>query len=206
MGTTQVNLNTLEIEEILNTLNERIIELKKADRLENKVRLHDLGNIVHFIEQAKKNNFGQKIIPANLTKHLLVLARSITGDMKEALENYKEGDEAIEWADPNDYIIWESFVIPVLEEAQASGFYPHEMIDKGYGFLLGNIPYLLQGNTEISKEDKSGLLRLFCVHELERTLDYAQAINPEWFSANMDRVFHYLERVIQILQPAKESK
>lgn len=200
MGKTQVNLNTFEIDEILFSLNERMVELKKTDSDEVKIRLNDLSNIVHLIEQAKKNNFEQKLIPAYLTKHLLVLAQDFTNEMREVLENYKEGDNKNEWADPNDYIIWESFILPVLEDAQDTGFYPHEMLDKGYDFLLGNIPYLLQTHKEISSEDQSGLLRLFCMHELERTLNYAEAIDPKWFSQNTDRVLGYLKRVIEMLQ------
>jgi hypothetical protein len=49
--------------------------------------------------------------------------------------------------DPNDLIIFDSFVLPVLENAVETGFDSEEMLYKGFSFMVFLIPWYLNNHS-----------------------------------------------------------
>ncbi|PTL80298.1 hypothetical protein DAT35_30380 [Vitiosangium sp. GDMCC 1.1324] len=162
-------------------------DLPVIQSLRNHLRtLHDEGSPKEFI-------------PASLTRHLHVIAKQMLDDMDEANRLYESGQaEGNDWVDPNDYFIWQAFILDVLEERRDSGFQRDEMLDKGYGFLMGCIPAYLKQERQLDASHRGGLMRLYVHWTLEWATDYAGHLNDADWPANLRSVQQSLQRILDL--------
>ncbi|QRN94320.1 hypothetical protein JRI60_35030 [Archangium violaceum] len=142
---------------------------------------------------------GIELIPASLTRHLLVIAKQMIDDMDEAIRLYESGQtEGNDWVDPNDYFIWQAFILDVLEEKRDSGFHQDEMLDKGYGFLMGCIPAYLKQERELETSHRGGLMRLYVRWTLEGEMAYIGFLNDADWPANLHSIQQRLRRILDL--------
>lgn len=111
-------------------------------------------------------------------------------EVREILSHVDDEDQP--W-DPNDLIIFYAFVLPVLED-HPEGFDSSEMLDKGFGFLIGLIPALLnQRRAEMDPAHFGMLARLFHRHSIERILHWIDRMDDAWYEENLPGLYRDLD-------------
>lgn len=94
--------------------------------------------------------------------------------------------------DGNDFVIFEAFVLPVLE-GNPEGFESDEMLDKGFSFLIGLIPDLLnRRRAEMDPTHFGMLARLYHRHTIERILGWIDGLDDAWYEENLPGLYRDL--------------
>jgi len=115
--------------------------------------------------------------------------------------------ETDEHYDPNDIVIFDGFVLPVLQENIAFGFYSSEMLDKGFGFLIGLIQHYLDNHgSKLSDECFGQLAILHYKYGLKKSLEYIDYIEPKYIKENNNNINRYVTRALLTIEPNKASK
>jgi hypothetical protein len=95
--------------------------------------------------------------------------------------------------DGNDFVIFEGFVLPVLEENLEKGFDSDAMLDKGFVFLIGLIPDLLnRRRAEMDPSHFGMLARLYHRHTIERILGWIDGLDDSWYEENLPGLYRDL--------------
>ena len=112
-------------------------------------------------------------------------------EVRELIRNADEG--RLEPYDANDLVIFEGFVLPVLEDSLEGGFYSDEMLDKGFGFLIGLIPGILnERRSRIDPAHFGILARLYHRHTIERILTWLDHVDDRWYEENLPGLYRDL--------------
>ncbi len=140
-------------------------------------------------------------VPPEVSTHLLALTNETIEEMDRIFAaNDPNDEEGYRWADPNDYFIWHDCVKPVLETAQSTGFHFYtEMDDKGYGFLMHNVPVYLMRHTEIPPDIRGWLVKLCASYLMQEVLDFTLFLPADSVLHNTAFMKNTLRRVIEIL-------
>lgn len=117
-------------------------------------------------------------------------------EVKELLADALARDDDGGW-DPNDLIIWDGFVRPVLEDKLGSGFDSEEMLHKGFGFLVELIPGILERRAPPARAF-GALARVYHAEKLRRALDWVGSFEPEDYEANLRLIRDELEAALRI--------
>ena len=99
--------------------------------------------------------FSQKTIP-----FLLYVCDK---ELEHLLDLYHNNSEDY---DENDYIIWENFIRPELNNSIDKGLKISDMLDKGVSFLLQNIDKHINIETSIDMEIKNELQSILDLYHL----------------------------------------
>jgi hypothetical protein len=142
---------------------------------------------------------GKEIIPA------LIDAVEIT--IRETLEAYEQDDlDANDCYDPNDLTIFASFVLPVLNGNVQCGFHGSAMLGKGFGFMMGLVPWYLNSHQDsLSKSCFGELVLLHFRYQMKEALAYVNHWEPEWVIANLDRINQQVENAKFTIGPKGET-
>ncbi len=114
--------------------------------------------------------------------------------VKEELAAYdKEDFDPTIHYDPNDIIIFDSFVIPALKVNINYGFYSHEMLNKGFGFMVGLIPwYLKEYEEKIQDECFGKLALLYYNYNIKEAISYMMSFEPKQIKASIGYINEHL--------------
>lgn len=133
-------------------------------------------------------------IPKETIPHL-IKAVQVTFDLQmKAFEKELEASEngevvSDEDIDPNDLVIFNGFVLPVLKEFQEEGFDSGEMLQKGFRFMVYLIPWYLNTYVqEISKTDYGKLAKVFYQYSLDEMSIYLTYIEDEHLKENIKNI------------------
>lgn len=130
----------------------------------------------------------ERVIPA------LIDAVNIT--LRETLEAYEADDfDPDGHYDPNDLMIFDGFVLPVLVESRNKGCESSDMLDKGFAFLMGLLPWYLKSYGDQMTDDTFGeLALLFYRYQLHDTLNFLEVLEPAYLKENIDRIDRRIAR------------
>lgn len=78
--------------------------------------------------------------------------------------------------DPNDVMIFESFILPELVEHRLSGIESDNLLQKWYGFIVANIATIIQSREQMSNETRGKLIRIWYEWECGKLLSYIHGI------------------------------
>jgi hypothetical protein len=115
--------------------------------------------------------------------------------IKEELK-IQEDDEAnqSEDFDPNDLVIYQSFVLPVLLEKKEKSFDSEEMLHKGFSFMISLIPgYLKEYRKTIDKNQYGKLSKLYYNHRLNEAIIYLNSIEEKYIEENTGNINSYID-------------
>ncbi|WP_257456253.1 hypothetical protein [Archangium lipolyticum] len=194
----RIELNKLELAHLLAALKmyEERCEAGDGDATD---KVHVIQPLRNHLQTIHDEGTPEELISAPLTRHLHVIAKQMIDDMDEANRLYESGqEEGNDWVDPNDYFIWQGFILSVLEENLDSGFQRDEMLDKGYGFLMGCIPAYLKQEQELETSLRGGLMRLYVHWTLEWVMNHASFLSDANWPANLPSVQQHLRRVLEL--------
>jgi len=83
--------------------------------------------------------------------------------------------------DPNDYVIFKSFVLPVLRENKGKGFYCEEMLRKGFAFMISLIPACLNKHKDTIDANLYGkMARVYYNYSLNNADSYINSIDDKY--------------------------
>lgn len=109
--------------------------------------------------------------------------------------------------DPNDLVIFDSFVLPVLEDALETGFDSEDMLEKGFSFLVSLIPWCLNKRAAgLSKPVYGELAKIYYTYSLEDALRYVTMLGNEYLWENVDRINGHIESSMLINQKFRPWK
>ncbi len=96
--------------------------------------------------------------------------------------------------DLNDYVIFNSFVLPVLKENKEKGFYCEDMLWKGFAFMISLIPGYLKKNSGIIDRTAYGkLVRIYYNHSLNTASSYVNSIDDGYMEENIENINRYID-------------
>lgn len=96
--------------------------------------------------------------------------------------------------DPNDIIIFQNFVIPVLKEHKETGFNSDKMLSKGFYFMVSLIPgYLKEHRRNISRELYGKLAKLYYNHMVNKAISYVNSIEDQYIEENTANINKHIE-------------
>lgn len=128
----------------------------------------------------------------------LVDAVKITLEEELAAQDSEDFDPERHY-DPNDLILFEAFVLPVLEDALESGFDSGDMDGKGFGLLIGLIPWYLNSRSGALGRPVCGVLaKIYYTHMLEEALSYMNHIAIEHLWENIGNINRRIEPCLLI--------
>ncbi len=124
------------------------------------------------------------------------LIDAVEKTIKSELEAFDEADfNEDEHFDGNDLVILDSFVLSVLRENIGKGFYSSEMLEKGFGFMMGLVQWYLRAyGHSLPKIGYSKLVRLHYGYYLKEAMSYLAYIEPDYIWENIDYINNYIER------------
>lgn len=79
---------------------------------------------------------------------LPTMIEAVQAAIDEAKAECEAGPDGELCFDPNDIFILDVFVLSVLEDHRDTGFDSDDMLDKGFGFLLGLLPGYLMAHRD----------------------------------------------------------
>lgn len=115
--------------------------------------------------------------------------------LDEELAAYERDDvREDEHYDPNDLVIFDSFVLPVLEDARDMGFETDDMLDKGFAFMVSIIPHWLNTHGDDLPGPVYGeLARVYYRHTLDEATRYLDLIEDKNLRESVGSVNRYIE-------------
>lgn len=130
------------------------------------------------------------------------LIEAVKTTLEEELAAYEQDDfNADKHYDPNDLIIFQSFVLPVLEDALESGFDSEEMLEKGFSFMVCLIPwYLNNHSSRLSPPAYGELARIYYTYCLEDALRYVSLLGNDHLWENIKHINQHIESCMLIEQ------
>lgn len=136
------------------------------------------------------------------------LIDAVKTTLKEELAAYDQDDfKQDEHNDPNDLIIFDSFVLPVLEDALETGFDSEEMLHKGYSFMVFLIPsYLNNHSSELSPPVYGELAKIYYTYCLEDALRYVTMLGNDHLWENIKGINRHIESAMLIEQKPRPRK
>ena len=126
------------------------------------------------------------------------LIDAVEKTVKSELEAVEEADfNEDEHFDGNDLVILDSFVLHTLRRNIGKGFYSVEMLDKGFGYMMGLVQWYLRayGDT-LSKTCYGKLAKLHYIFYLKEAIVYLSYIEPDYAKENIGRINNYIERAM----------
>lgn len=114
--------------------------MKKEDR-KYTFFFHNIIIVLFFYSRVYYNRLMCKIW---IDKEIIPLLIEAVEDEIKCLAGKNTGLTEDEDFDPNDYAIFNSFVLPVLRENKEKGFYCEDMLWKGFIFMISLIPGYLK--------------------------------------------------------------
>ncbi|MEQ8221891.1 MAG: hypothetical protein ABRQ37_06280 [Candidatus Eremiobacterota bacterium] len=96
--------------------------------------------------------------------------------------------------DPNDYFIYNSFVLPVLKENKEKGFYCEEMLRKGFSFMLSLLPACLKKHKDTMDANLYGkMARIYYNYSLNNATSYVNSIDEKYIAENIENINKYID-------------
>ena len=124
---------------------------------------------------------------------LLIDAAGIKIKEEEQIQE-DDRDNRIEDFDPNDMVIYRSFVLPVLEKNKETGFHSQEMLNKGFSFMISLIPgYLKEYRKNIDKNQYGKLSKIYYNHRLSEAIAYLNSIDEKYIEENIENINSYID-------------
>lgn len=116
--------------------------------------------------------------------------------VEQEIDEARKHPDEIEYGgwDPNDLVIFNTFVLPVLHKHRHTGVDSREILDKGYGFITINIPNIIK-NTNISIETKGKLMKIGYIAYTKTISDYVMDLNPKSMVESRKYIENYVEQL-----------
>lgn len=136
------------------------------------------------------------------------LIEAVKSTVEEELAAREQDDfDEDERYDPNDLIIFDSFVLPVLENALETGFESEEMIEKGFSFMVFLIPwYLNNHSSKLSPPVYGELAKIYYTYCLEDALRYMVGLGNDNLWENIKGINRRIEFCMLIEQKPRPWK
>ena len=129
-----------------------------------------------------------------IDKEIIPLLIDAVEDEIKCLAGKNTGLTEDEDFDPNDYAIFNSFVLPVLRENKEKGFYCEDMLWKGFIFMISLIPgYLKKNNGIIDRAACGKLVRIYYNHSLNTASSYVNSIDDRYMEENIENINKYID-------------
>jgi len=110
----------------------------------------------------------------------------------------KDGTQDADW-DPNDIVIFDGFVLPVLQDARGKGFKADQMIDKGYRFLMSNIAAVVTETVpEQDRAARGELIKLGYAFECAQLLERCGFTPDENVWENQGYFKHHIDALARL--------
>lgn len=120
--------------------------------------------------------------------------------LSKALAHYLDATVDSDAIDPNDWVIFANFVLPVLQDNQDKGFVSEVMLEKGFRFLVDLIPYFLQTAEQTCEEALEGrLLKIYISQKLAEIADYTEIVPDAYVHENLASIVAKLADVKRVL-------
>ncbi len=96
--------------------------------------------------------------------------------------------------DPNDCVIFNSFILPVLKENKEKGFYCEEMLQKGVSFMMALIPACLKKYRDKIDVNLYGkMARMYYNYSLNNAASYVNSIDEKYIVENIENINKYID-------------
>jgi hypothetical protein len=123
--------------------------------------------------------------------------------VKEEIKAHLCEENQDEDFDPNDIIIFQNFVIPVLEENKEAGFDSEKMLYKGFSFMVSLIPgYLKEHRNKLTPALYGKLAKLYYNHTLNGAISYVNFIDDKYIEENIENINKQIELYKLIIRDA----
>jgi hypothetical protein len=110
---------------------------------------------------------------------------------KPSINGDSDGKEQF---DPNDYVIFQSFVLPVLRETKETGFNSEQMLHKGFSFMVSLIPLYLRDYSEKVRGTLYGrLAKIYYNYTLNNASLYLNSIEEKYIEENTENINKYID-------------
>lgn len=98
--------------------------------------------------------------------------------------------------DPNDWMIFHLFVLPVLQDHAETGFDSEQMLDKGFSFMMHLIPYFLRSSEALVDPLLEGkLLKIYLEYAVAGVLGDVKRLPAEYFKENLGQIFERFDHI-----------